>query len=252
MRACLLALVAATFFCSSARAEFVLQFDPEAKILANAPNQVVDLYLTSTTTVQISRLLLRAYLGDEPSDVLPEPGTYPDTGRYPASHLGTKGNFEKGDLYATGVQTSGEGYLWGDGPPPNAHLPADYGQNVTQVEITAQYPPQIEANQPAKVATLHIDTTGFFGPTLNIGLAHDDYFTFYNGFYTRVYTTNLSERSGEMYSIGSGLTVLGGEYQVSSTPEPTVIGLAGLGLVAGAGWIRSRRRRGKFSARASS
>lgn len=246
MRACLLALVAATFFCSSARAEFVLQFDPDAKILANARNQVVDLYLTSTTTVQISRLWLRAYLGDEPSDVLPETGTYA------ASHLGTKGNFEKGGLYPTGVQTSGEGYLWGDGPPPNAYLPADYGQNVTQVEITAQFPPQIEANQPAKVATLHIDTTGFFGPTLNIGLAHDDYFTFYNGFFTRVYTTNLSERSGEMYSIGSGLTVLGGEYQVSSTPEPAVIGLAGLGLVAAAGWIRSRRRRGKaFSVPAS-
>lgn len=232
---------------SSSKAGFELYFDPYAQFLPDTANQTVDLYLRSTTGMYVSQLRIATFIGSTQSAASP-----PQDWRTDLTFRGSEGNFQK-SVPKGGVELDSSGDFWG-GTGSVSVLKADYlVDTVTQVQLEVigrNATGRAITTDPVKVATFHIDTTDFLSGTLVLRMSDTENY-FLPGQLEE--TTVLAGESADTalhdwVGVGNGLTITNAEYtigSITSTPEPSVIGMLGLSLAGGAGWLRARARRRK-------
>lgn len=271
MRPCSQCVLLVMLFCASAQAGFVIKL--ESKELApNTPNQTVDIFLEFHADPAslpggyepgVRKVLIGAFLGDSKTVNTLLPG---ETSL--SQHRGTEGNFQKGNLdYPDGISQNHSGSFWQPGDTAT-NQGMVYGYNVAQVTFEVPQPSggNLYRDIPAagaKIGSFHIDTTGIFEGSVKLSLDDPTRFDDQHDFLTSnpllrtaVYARPTSDRTDPWWIPVSlpdstseadpdRLTFEPVTFNISSTPEPSVIGFAGLGLAAGAGWLRARKRRRK-------
>jgi hypothetical protein len=248
MRPFVASLFVALLLAAPAHSGFVIRL--EDKDLAATPNETIGIFLRAegpefaNVQAQIRRVHIAAYIG------LPEDVTNlgSDTAE---AHFGSNGNFQRDPLnFPWGISIEKNGTFWQAGDTLfevyNTNVGHDAAQATFETEEKPKQPPIYRslplASGEVKVGSFHIDATTVTQGGFTITL--DDP-TRILVLQTAVTAINplTGEETDYMVSGPNSLRIEGGNFNMAHTPEPAVIGFAGLGATAALGWLRRRQRR---------